>query len=179
VSFSGERLLIAATVEPVEVDELFKKLPLHMTITRPFVMPESQQKRFLLPAMGNLFDGKEVYQDAVGGKKLRYGVEENVPAREVLNIKNPEWIALNALVRSMDGFPELEEDPFIHTFSPHISDRITETVIRGKKVENREMIHKQQELAFRAVTLFAQEPGDEMQYVKAVYNLATKESPRG
>lgn len=159
----GERLLIAATVDPVETGQEFRKVPLHMSLQQPFSFPDTQ-KKFLFGAMENFFDGKVIFQDAVGGKKVMYGPDHDVPAREMLRVQGGPWFGLRALIKSMGKFPK--DNQFVDVFSPHVSDMLYQAAKRG------------QQIAFPTVALFATNEGDPIKRVLASYELGSKE-PRG
>jgi len=161
---TGERLLIAATVDSVEVGDEFLRIPPHLTVVGWFSFSD-ERKRFLFNAMGNLFDETGVYQNTIGGKPAKFGPDQNVDVREMLNVDTAPWFGLHALIKSLGTFPE--DDPFIDVFSPHVSNTPERKIKRKEK------------LAFQAVALFSKNPGDPYKHVDAAYNLMPKDQPHG
>jgi len=161
---TGERLLIAATVDPVETGDEFLRLPAHMSIVGWFSFSD-ERKLFLFNAMGRLFDETGVYQDAIGTKKRLYGPDNDILVREMGNVDTAPWFGLHALIKSLGTFPE--DDPFVDVFSPHVS------------ATSDRMIKRKEELDFSTVALFSKNPGDTYNHVDAAYTLMPKDQPHG
>jgi hypothetical protein len=128
MSSLGEQLLIVATVEPVEADEILEALPLHMPVSRWFSFPDTQKQR-LFNAMSNIFDEQELFQEATTGKVLKPLLLEGATAREILVDRGP-WFGFQALIRSLGSLPD--GSAYDDEFAPYIVPSVNE-VIRQKQ----------------------------------------------
>jgi hypothetical protein len=126
----GERLLVAAMVQPVEQGETFGVIPAHMTVIG-WLTPLMHQRHFLDNALENVFK-QDYFQETVGGRHLKYGEDHNIPVREMRQVERAPWIALHALAKSLQMFPA--DDKFIDIFSPHVSDTHDYKAARGEKI---------------------------------------------
>ncbi|HRN90709.1 MAG TPA: hypothetical protein PK543_03435 [Candidatus Saccharibacteria bacterium] len=151
--------LVVATPDPIELGQEFRKIPFHMTVIGWFSFPD-HRRSFLDHAMSNIFRDPTLFERAKGGKKVMFGPENDIPAREILNIDDAPWIALHALIKTMGKFPP--EDKFSDVFSPHITDTDNRKVGWHEKV------------AFSSVALFAKTAVDPIKYVEDAYQLESK-----
>jgi hypothetical protein len=155
----GERLIIAATLDPVETGQEFERIPPHMTVVRWFQMQENRQPR-VADAMYRIFSNKDIYQKLVGGKHRKYGEEKEFSVRELLGAETGPSFALRALVRSMGAFRQ--DDIYAGTFSPHVTDDPTRIVKKGEK------------LALPTVALISAHSGESLQHVVEAFTLGPK-----
>lgn len=152
---TGEKLLVAATLEPVVQGQEFETIPPHMTVIGWLAIQASRQ-HFLYSALDKIFSS-DYYQDVVGAKAAKYGPENDVPVRTLSNVETAPWFGLHALVESLDGFPE--DNFFNDVFSPHVSDTPERKVKKGEH------------LAFPTVAVFSKIKGIPINHVEAVYPL--------
>jgi hypothetical protein len=73
---AGEKMMIAAMIDPIEQGQTFSKIPAHMTIIRWFNLQESRRARLEF-AMDNVFLNSDLYQDTVGAGRELFGIEHN------------------------------------------------------------------------------------------------------
>lgn len=160
MSRRGEQLLIAATIDPVEQGQEFRTIPSHMTVIGWLSFAE-RQRHFLDHALESIFK-QDYFQETVGGKSVKFGPNNDIPAREMRHVETAPWFALHALAKSVQAFPD--DDPFIDVFSPHVTDTPDYRVKRGQKI------------AFPTVAVFARQPDDvtKMKRVQAVYPLGSQ-----
>jgi len=155
---TGERLLVAATLEPVLEGQEFELIPSHMTVIGWLAIQASQQHR-LYSALDRIFSD-DYYQDVVGAKKDYFGPNEDVPVRTLRNVEKAPWVGLHALAKSLRGLPE--NDQFKDVFSPHVSDMPKRTVKRGEH------------LSLSTVAVFSHIQGELFNRVEEVYPLGSQ-----
>jgi hypothetical protein len=152
---TGEKFLVAATLEPVAKGEEFETIPPHMTVIGWLALHANQQ-HFLYSALDRIYKA-DYYQDVVGAKKAHYGPENDISVRTLKNVETAPWKGLHALIESLDGFPK--DNFFNDVFSPHISDTPERKVKRGEH------------LALPTIAVFSKVKGVPINHVEAVYPL--------
>lgn len=152
----GERLFVAAPLDPVEQGQGFKKIPPHVTVVGWFSFPE-HQRTYLFDAMDRIFTNKDIFQKLEGGKHAMYGEKNDIPVREILNAEDGPWFALRALVKSVGQFSD--DNQFVDVFSPHVSDTLERKVARREKLD------------ISTVALFSADSEKPIKRVEAVYTL--------
>jgi hypothetical protein len=158
----GERLIVAATLDPVATGQEFDKIPPHMTVLRWFQMGERHRQRFFEPAMENIFNEQDVFQNLVGTRRKNYGEQGQFPVREIKGAETGPWYGLHSLVMGLGNFRE--GDVFAHNFAPHITMERTRKVQRGER------------LAIPTVALISAHSGETTQRVLASYALGSKDN---
>lgn len=128
----GERLFVAATLDPVEEGQRFARIPPHMTVVGWFSFP-SEKQAVLWNAMDTIFTNKEVFQNLQGGKQLQFGEHHDIPVREILHAETNPYFAIHALVKRMGKFPEGHK--FSDIFSPHVTDEPLRSVAEGETIK--------------------------------------------
>jgi hypothetical protein len=139
MALTGERLIIAATLDEVETGETFATIPPHMTVVRWFNLQENRQFR-LTGAMDRVLGDKPatVFDEApdkhvVGGNLALFGRwYEPTLVRRLNNVSNGPYFALHALVKSIGDFDP--KDRFSDTFHPHITHTKERSVKRGEAI---------------------------------------------
>lgn len=115
MALSGERLLIAATLDEVNVGERFNELPLHLPVLDHFSIRGDQHFDRLTTAMDNIFATRSpLTQGAkLGRRQGLYGAKlvspptlRNMLARQIENINRAPWYGLRALAQSIGEFDE-------------------------------------------------------------------------
>jgi len=157
----GERFLIAATLDPVETDQEFKRIPPHMTIVRWFRMQQEQLFR-VTGAMDRIFTDKDVYQNLVGGKARRYGEDRQFPVREIIGAETGPSSGLRALVKSLGSFRE--DDPYTDVFAPHVTNDPERRVL------------KNEQLSLPTVALISANPDEPLQRVVESFALGVSKA---
>jgi hypothetical protein len=115
MALSGERLLIAATLDPVEVGPRFGELPIHLPVLDHFSIQGDRRLDRLTTAMDNIFitqaslttraeSGER--QGLYGGNVLLLDGLRDTPARLIVNTSSGPWSGLRALVHSLGEFDE-------------------------------------------------------------------------
>jgi hypothetical protein len=140
MALPGERLLIAATPDELEVGEIFTDIPPHMSVGRWFTM-EAHRRHYVTEAMDHLFTDQDVFDEAVGGglalfrrdgKLVRARRIEQLETISKENTINPQWFALHALVKGLGHFDEA--DKYNDVFSPHMTYTKTFKLAQGEPV---------------------------------------------
>lgn len=160
--FDGERLIIAATLDPVETGQEFETLPPHMTVVRWFQLPEeSRRKRLDFAMQRSLIETeKPVFQNLTGGKLDQFGEHKDVTVRLINGAEIGPSFALIAFVSSLGRFRK--DDKFAKTFTPHVTVTPERHVKRGEK------------LSLPTVALISAREGDPIQRVEAAYDLRSR-----
>jgi hypothetical protein len=165
MALSGEKLIIAATLDGLTEGETFNEIPPHMTVIRWFHLQENRRER-LFTALDTMFTDEPVFDQAVGGRKVLLGRFPHLAlGRRVDNLKtinkentqNPQWFALHALVKSLGTFDE--DDRYKDVFLPHITDSKTFKLQKNKPI------------AFSSVALIGTEGIDQEHHVVASFAL--------
>ena len=160
----GERLIIAATLDAVETDQEFERIPPHMTVVRWFQMQENRRFR-VIAAMNRLFTDQDVYQDLIGGKAKKYGEQKQFPVRELIGAETGPSYGLRSLVRGLGSFRA--DDIYADTFSAHVTDTEERRVRRGEKI------------ALATVALISAHSDKPYQRVVESFSLGLKEDQNG
>jgi hypothetical protein len=127
----GERLIIAATLDPVETGQEFERMPPHMTIVRWFQMQENRHYR-VTGAMDRMFTHQAIYQNLRGAEHATFGEEGQFKVRVLTGVETGPSFGLRALVRSLGSFRE--DDIYADRFSAHVTDVPGHEVRRGQKL---------------------------------------------
>ena len=158
----GERFIIVGTLDAVEADQEFERIPPHMTIVRWFQMSEHHRHHFLERAMDNVLTDQDVYQNLIGGQKKRYGEGKQFPVREIQGAEIGPWHAFHSLVSGVGYFRE--DDIYAHHFAPHVTDT------PDRHVRRRE------QLAIPTVALISAHSEKPAQRVLAAFTLGQKDN---
>lgn len=148
MALSGERLLIAATLDEVKVGEHFNELPLHLPVLDQFSIVGDRFDR-LTAAMDAIFDsGSPLTQAAksgrrqglYGGKLLPSPTLTGTSVRQIENVNRAPWYGLRALAQGLGEFDEtyaykdVMDENGNYTFSGYIAQTNERSIQRGESI---------------------------------------------
>jgi hypothetical protein len=132
----GETFKLAATLNEVEVGQDFEGTA-HMTFLRWFHAPKPW--RTLESRLQYLFEQPDpfIHPDAPEGPKVQgsalYGPDANIPVFELGGVSRWPNLGAESLVRSLEG--EHTDEPFAHSFDPHITKVPDLKLRKGQRVQ--------------------------------------------
>lgn len=156
MSLQGERFIIAATLEPLEVGQEFSELPPSTTLVEDFQMQEHHRERFLKPLMKSLFTEPR-FQEVVGSEYTKLGPNKEVLAKKMFGADASVLFALRSLVRSLDT----SAGEMVHIDRMSVAGNGTPMM----------KLRRGRTLAYSTVALFSHSVDDSTQYVRDVYSV--------
>jgi hypothetical protein len=158
MALSGERLLIAATIDEVNVGELFNELPLHLPVLDHFSIEGEQYFDRLTTAMDNIFATRSPLtrvaklgerQGLYGAKLISPPTLPKMPARQIENINRAPWYGLRALAQSIGEFDGN------YAFKDVVGEDGNDTFVGYIADTNERQIKKGDSISFASVALIA------------------------
>lgn len=154
----GEKFLIAATLDSVEVGQEMRHFPPHMTIVPWFSLAENRWRLLESAVHSSVVLPPDVFQHAEGGRHPRYGQDHDIPVRELKGVELGPSFALRALIQSIGSF---KDGQFVDNFSPHVSDTPERKIRRGESIR------------FASVGVFSRNPDTSMKQVREARQLGS------
>jgi hypothetical protein len=149
MALSGERLLIAATLDPVHVGTSFDELPIHLPVLDHFSIQGDRRFNRLTTAMDNIFitqaslttaADRGERQGLYGGKVHFVDDSRDMPARLIVNTSSGPWSGLRALVHSLGEFDEnyafknVVDNKGNFTFKGYVADTNERSIQKGESI---------------------------------------------
>lgn len=138
-----ENFIIVQTIDPVETGQELQRIPPHMTVLSWFAISRAN-----IPEIAGALDDLarrhgSVAADAIGAKRVLYGINEDIPAIEMKVQTTAIHDGLKRVVDELGG--EYHYPQFARKWGPHMTDE------EGSSIQPNQAVH------FSSLALFSRQ----------------------